>query len=115
MPTTNAITAIPRAERPFGTKGARPPLSVAKSGLSGLSQERSRRLCRLVSGRYAVRGSACAPVESRQELFDFLTMEANGIVAPNHRKAMPVMLTKSEEADLQSLLCQARGGDAVTG
>jgi len=42
-------------------------------------------------------------------------MEANGIVAPNHRKAMPVMLTKSEEADLQSLLCQARGGDAVTG
>jgi hypothetical protein len=33
-------------------------------------------------------------------LFGFLTTEANGIVAPIHPKAMPVILTTPEEADL---------------
>jgi putative SOS response-associated peptidase YedK len=41
-----------------------------------------------------------APVESRHELFGFLTTEANAIVAPIHPKAMPVILMTSEEADL---------------
>ena len=34
------------------------------------------------------------------ELFGLLTTEANAIVAPIHPKAMPVILTTPEEADL---------------
>jgi hypothetical protein len=37
-----------------------------------------------------VRGPKRAPVEGRHELFDFLTTEADAIVAPIHPKAMPV-------------------------
>ena len=33
------------------------------------------------------------------ELFGFLTTEANAVVAPIHPKAMPVILTTSDEAD----------------
>jgi len=40
-----------------------------------------------------------APVEGDHELFGFLTTEANAIVAPVHAKAMPVILTTSEEVD----------------
>ena len=47
-----------------------------------------------------VRGSKSAPVEGEHELFGFLTTEANAIVAPIHSKAMPVILTTTEEFDL---------------
>jgi putative SOS response-associated peptidase YedK len=49
---------------------------------------------------HSVRGPKSAPVEGRHELFGFLTTEANAIVAPIHQKAMPVILTTREEADL---------------
>jgi hypothetical protein len=41
-----------------------------------------------------------APVEGEHELFGFLTTEANAIVAPIHPKAMPVIVTTTEEFDL---------------
>ena len=47
-----------------------------------------------------VRGPKSAPVEGEHELFGFLTTEANAIVAPIHSKAMPVILTTTEEFDL---------------
>jgi len=47
-----------------------------------------------------VRGPKSAPVEGEHELFGFLTTEANAIVAPVHPKAMPVILTTTEEFDL---------------
>jgi putative SOS response-associated peptidase YedK len=47
-----------------------------------------------------VRGSKGAPIHGDHELFGFLTTEANAIVAPIHPKAMPVILTTPEEADL---------------
>ena len=46
-----------------------------------------------------VRGPKSAPVEGDHELFGFLTAEANAIVAPIHAKAMPVILTTSDEVD----------------
>jgi putative SOS response-associated peptidase YedK len=47
-----------------------------------------------------VRGPKSAPVEGEHALFGFLTTEANAIVAPIHPKAMPVILTTTEEFDL---------------
>jgi putative SOS response-associated peptidase YedK len=47
-----------------------------------------------------VRGPKSAPVEGEHELFGFLTTDANAIVAPIHPKAMPVVLTTTEEFDL---------------
>ena len=47
-----------------------------------------------------VRGPKSALVEGEHELFGFLTTEANAIVAPIHPKAMPVILTTTEEFDL---------------
>jgi putative SOS response-associated peptidase YedK len=47
-----------------------------------------------------VRGPKSAPVEGEHELFGFLTTAANAIVAPIHPKAMPVILTTTEEFDL---------------
>ncbi len=47
-----------------------------------------------------MRGPKSAPVEGEHELFGFLTTEANAIVAPIHPKAMPVILTTTEEFDL---------------
>lgn len=41
-----------------------------------------------------------ASVEGRHELFGFLTTDANADVAPIHPKAMPVILTTSDEFDL---------------
>ena len=35
--------------------------------------------------------------ETMDELFGFLTTEANGVVAPVHPKAMPVILTEPDE------------------
>jgi putative SOS response-associated peptidase YedK len=39
-------------------------------------------------------------LRSADELFGFLTTEANAIVAPIHPKAMPVILTTPAEVDL---------------
>jgi putative SOS response-associated peptidase YedK len=47
-----------------------------------------------------VRGPKSAQIEREHELFGFLTTEANAIVAPIHPKAMPVILTTTEEFDL---------------
>ena len=46
-----------------------------------------------------VRGPKSAAVEGDHELFGFLTTEANAVVAPVHAKAMPVILTSSDEVD----------------
>ena len=51
------------------------------------------------STREGVRGPKSAPVEGDHELFGFLTTEANAVVAPAHAKAMPVILTSSDELD----------------
>jgi putative SOS response-associated peptidase YedK len=40
-----------------------------------------------------------AAVKGEHELFGFLTTEANSIVAPIRPKAMPVILTTTEELD----------------
>jgi putative SOS response-associated peptidase YedK len=37
--------------------------------------------------------------ETENDLFAFLTTEPNAVVAPIHPKAMPVILTKSEEIE----------------
>jgi putative SOS response-associated peptidase YedK len=47
-----------------------------------------------------VRGTVANPVEAEHQVFGFLTTEANAIVAPVHAKAMPVLLTTSEEWDI---------------
>jgi putative SOS response-associated peptidase YedK len=47
-----------------------------------------------------VRGPKSAPIEDEHVLFGFLTTEPNAIVAPIHPKAMPVILTTTEEFDL---------------
>jgi hypothetical protein len=53
---------------------------------------------------YGRPGAACAGRRARwsgeHELFGFLTTEPNAIVAPIHSKAMPVILTTTEEFDL---------------
>jgi putative SOS response-associated peptidase YedK len=49
---------------------------------------------------HGVRGPKSTLVEGEHELFGFLTTEANAIVAPIHPKAMPVILTTTEEFDL---------------
>ncbi|MCD2177330.1 SOS response-associated peptidase [Rhizobium sp. C1] len=45
------------------------------------------------------RGSAKNPRSGCHELFGFLTCEPNSVVRPIHPKAMPVILTTSEEVD----------------
>jgi putative SOS response-associated peptidase YedK len=47
-----------------------------------------------------LRGPKSAQVEGEHELFGFLTTEANAIVAPIHPKAIPLILTTTEEFDL---------------
>ncbi len=46
-----------------------------------------------------MRGPKSVPVEGDHELFGFLTTEANAVVAPVHAKAVPVILTTSDEVD----------------
>jgi putative SOS response-associated peptidase YedK len=46
-----------------------------------------------------VGGPKSAPVQGEHQLFDFLTTDANAIVAPIHPKAMPVILTTAAEVD----------------
>ena len=46
-----------------------------------------------------VRGPKNAPVEGEHELFGLLTTEANGLIAPIHPKAMPVILMTGAEVE----------------
>ena len=48
---------------------------------------------------YGTRGTQKAPEQGGHLLYGFLTTEANGVVAPVHVKAMPVMLRTAEECD----------------
>lgn len=54
-------------------------------------------LCRPWTGP---RGTKAAPEAGEHRLFAFATCPANGIVAPIHPKAMPVLLTSAEELDI---------------
>ena len=45
------------------------------------------------------RGTKADPVTGKHLLYSFLTTDANAIVAPIHAKAMPVMLTTSQECE----------------
>ena len=47
-----------------------------------------------------VRGPKSTPVDGEHRLYGFLTTDANGIVSPVHPKAMPVLLTTTEEFDV---------------
>ena len=47
-----------------------------------------------------VRGPKSAPFEGNHELFGFLTTKAIAVLAPIHPKAMPMILTTTEEFDL---------------
>ena len=49
---------------------------------------------------HGTRGPKASPVEGEHQLFGFLTTDPNGIVAPVHPKAMPVLLTTAEEWDV---------------
>ena len=46
-----------------------------------------------------VRGTKANPIEGEHDLYGFLTTDANGVVGPIHPKAMPVMLSTTEEWD----------------
>jgi putative SOS response-associated peptidase YedK len=47
-----------------------------------------------------VRGTKAEPVEGEHLLYSFLTSETNGIVGAIHPKAMPVILTTTEEYEV---------------
>jgi putative SOS response-associated peptidase YedK len=47
-----------------------------------------------------VRGTKESPIEGATCSIGFLTTEPNGVVAPIHPKAMPVILTTREEHDI---------------
>jgi putative SOS response-associated peptidase YedK len=49
---------------------------------------------------HGTRGAKAAPVVGEHKLYAFLTTEANGIVAPIHPRAMPVILTDPEEIEV---------------
>ena len=49
---------------------------------------------------HGTRSPKASPVEGEHQLFGFLTTDPNGIVAPVHPKAMPVLLTTAEEWDV---------------
>ena len=46
------------------------------------------------------RGTKSNPIDGNHLLYGFLTTDANGVVAPIHPKAMPVILTNAEEQDV---------------
>ena len=46
------------------------------------------------------RGTKANPIEGKHLLYGLLTTEPNGVVEPIHPKAMPVILTTSEEFDV---------------
>jgi putative SOS response-associated peptidase YedK len=47
-----------------------------------------------------VRGTKAGPAEGEHLLYSFLTSEPNGVVAPTHSNAMPVILTSPEESEI---------------
>jgi len=47
-----------------------------------------------------LRGTKKEPVEGDHEIYAFLTTSANGLMKPIHPKAMPVILTSWEEAEV---------------
>jgi putative SOS response-associated peptidase YedK len=47
-----------------------------------------------------VRATKANPVEGNHLVYGFLTTVSNGVVAPIHPKAMPVILTTEEECDV---------------
>ena len=49
---------------------------------------------------HGTRGSGRTPRPGEHQLFAFLTTEPNAVVAPVHPKAMPVILTTQEEAEM---------------
>ena len=48
---------------------------------------------------HGTRGTQKAPERDEHLLFGFLTTAANGVIAPVHAKAMPVILRTAEECD----------------
>jgi putative SOS response-associated peptidase YedK len=48
---------------------------------------------------HGTRGTQKAPEQGEHLLYGFLTTEANGMVAPVHAKAMPVILRSVEECN----------------
>jgi putative SOS response-associated peptidase YedK len=46
---------------------------------------------------HGIRGTKKEPIEAQHRLYALLTTEANGMVEPIHSKAMPAILTTSEE------------------
>jgi putative SOS response-associated peptidase YedK len=46
------------------------------------------------------RGTKSKPIEGKHQIYAFLTCPSNGVVAPVHEKAMPVILTTEEECDV---------------
>jgi putative SOS response-associated peptidase YedK len=52
------------------------------------------------------RGPKSKPVAGPHRLFSFLTCEPNGVVAPIHPKAMPVVLSPAEALKLQKPLAE---------
>jgi hypothetical protein len=74
-------------------------------GLPTIGLVRARRdpTARLLRGGVWTRWTSVRKVkegETTNDLFAFLTTEANAVVAPIHVKAMPVILTTPEEIDL---------------
>ena len=49
---------------------------------------------------HGTRGTKAKPIVGRHELFGFLTCAPNAVVGPIHPKAMPVILTTPEEAEV---------------
>jgi putative SOS response-associated peptidase YedK len=49
---------------------------------------------------HGTRGTKAAPIVGEHKVFGFLTTEPNGVVAPIHPKAMPVILTESDEMEI---------------
>ena len=47
-----------------------------------------------------IRGTKTNPIQGGHQLYGFLTTEANAVVGSIHPKAMPVMLTTTEEWDV---------------
>lgn len=52
------------------------------------------------TGWSGARGTKANPIEGKHLIFAFLTCPPNGVVAPVHAKAMPVILTTPEEYDV---------------
>ena len=49
---------------------------------------------------HGLRGTKANPIEGEHQLFGFLTTDANAEVSAIHPKAMPVILTTTDDIDL---------------